>query len=190
MTGKEQPSGEIDQDQSFHPDRVDTICDVHAVNTAYEHLAQAIDRDFSSRNPLLIAVLLGGLIPAGQLLPRLKFPLQLDYLHATRYRGETLGGALYWQAEPVASMAGRSVVLIDDILDEGYTLKAIREYCHDAGAREVATAVLARKRRDRAPAVEADYVGLEVPDRYVFGCGMDLHEAHRQWPAIYALRED
>lgn len=187
--GKPEREGAVMLDESASPENWDRICDERAVAAAYEHMAAELRRDFASRNPLMVAVMMGGLIPAGQLLPRLDFPLQLDYLHATRYRGKTHGGRLYWHAEPVAELAGRCVILIDDILDEGHTLKAIRDYCSASGAAEVATAVLARKQRQSAPVVEADYVGLEVPDRYVFGCGMDLHEANRQWPAIYALPE-
>jgi hypoxanthine phosphoribosyltransferase len=126
-------------------------------------------------------------VPAGQLLPRLLFSLQLESIHATRYGGTTRGGELNWHARPRTSLHGRNILLVDDILDEGLTLRALVNYCHSEGAERVGTAVLVRKQRETAPAIEVDYYGLEVPDRYVFGCGMDLHDYHRQLPGIYAI---
>jgi hypoxanthine phosphoribosyltransferase len=124
------------------------------------------------------------------LVPLLDVPLQLDYIHATRYRGGTRGhDDLHWKAKPVASLQDRDVLLIDDILDQGVTLQALVRYCQAQGAASVASAVLVRKLRDDA-VTGADYIGLDVPDRYVFGCGMDYGEYHRQFPAIYALPED
>ncbi|MDQ2068272.1 hypoxanthine-guanine phosphoribosyltransferase [Natronospira bacteriovora] len=169
------------------PETAELIHDQHAVATAYDEMAAAINRDWAGTEPLVLPVMLGGLVPAGQLLPRLLFSLQLESIHATRYGGGTRGGELNWVARPRSSLKGRSVLLIDDILDEGLTLKALVKYCHEEGAARVGTAVLVRKKRDKAPAIEADYYGLEVPDRYVFGCGMDLYEYHRQLPAIYAI---
>jgi len=169
------------------PPTAELIHDEGAVQSAYDAMAQAINRDWSGTEPLVMPVLLGGLVPAGQLLPRLLFSLQLESIHATRYGGGTEGGQLRWMAKPRVSLKGRKILLIDDILDEGLTLKALVAYCREQGAEQVGTAVLVRKQGKRTPAMEADYVGLEVPDRYVFGCGMDLYEYHRQLPGIYAI---
>ena len=125
---------------------------------------------------------------ASQLALRIKTDLEFDYLHATRYRGKTSGAGLTWLRHPQVPMAGRRVLLVDDILDEGHTLKAVVEACLAEGAAEVKVAVLTRK--DHARCVEgvcADYIGIDVPDRYVFGYGMDYYEQGRNLPGIYAL---
>ena len=160
------------------------------VDRAVERLAEAIRRDLADRNPLVLSVLTGGIVLTGHLVTRLDFPLQLDYLHATRYRGGTHGGELAWIAHPRFSLASRHLLIVDDILDEGLTLQAVVAHCREAGAASVSTAVLVRKRHDRRPPdIDADYVGLEVEDRYVFGFGMDYHDYHRNLPGIYAVRE-
>ena len=116
--------------------------------------------------------------------------LEFDYLHATRYRGATSGGELVWKHRPATPLQGRRVLLVDDILDEGHTLAAMRDWCLEQGAADVRIAALAVKMHDRCvPGLCADYVGVEVPDRYVFGYGMDYHEQGRNLPAIYALKD-
>jgi len=130
------------------------------------------------------------LIFAGALALAVSTDLEFDYVHATRYRGGTQGQDLHWIKAPSAKMSGRTVLLADDILDEGYTLRAIRDYCVAQGAARVLIAVLCEKRHGRtAPGIKADFVGVEVPDRYVFGFGMDYYEQGRNLPGIYALRE-
>ena len=126
-------------------------------------------------------------MPTGQLLPRLNFPLELDYIHATRYLGTTAGGELHWLKYPTISLLDRTVLVIDDILDEGLTLSAIVEYCQRAGARQVLTAVMLEKQHARKAAIKADFVGLLVPDRYVFGYGMDYQDQLRYAAGIYAV---
>jgi hypoxanthine phosphoribosyltransferase len=141
--------------------------------------------------PLLLTVMHGGMPFAAQLalaLGELGLDVQFDYLHATRYRGQTTGSGLAWLHRPATPLRGRRVLLADDILDEGHTLLAVKQWCEDQGAAEVRVAVLARKRHDRCVAgIAADHVGVEVPDAYVFGYGMDFHEQGRNLPAIYAL---
>ncbi|PWV60530.1 hypoxanthine-guanine phosphoribosyltransferase [Plasticicumulans acidivorans] len=160
------------------------------IEQALQRLAAAIDARLGARDPVVLVVLNGGIVPAGLLLPKLDFPLQIGYLHATRYRGETHGGSLQWIVRPSLPVQGRSVLVIDDIFDEGYTLKAIVEELRGEGAAEVLSAVLVDKVHARkVPGFEVDFVGVEVADRYVFGCGMDYHEYLRNLPGVYALPE-
>ena len=160
-----------------------------AVEEALDRLAVAIQTRLADRDPLILCVLTGGITPVGHLLTRLTFPLRLDYIHATRYNNQTQGGALAWLAYPTTSLAGRVVLVMDDILDEGMTLAAILTHCRDAGALEVFSAVLVRKDRPRTVDLCPDFVGMEIPNRYVFGYGMDYHGYWRNAPGIYAVRE-
>ena len=170
--------------------RAERIYSRQDIEAAYDRLAVAITKSLADSNPLVISVMVGGLIPAGQLLPRLDFPLQMDYLHATRYHGNIKGGDLHWLVRPSHSLQDRVVLLIDDILDEGVTLSAICAACRQAGAKQVYTAVLLNKLHSRKSGLEADFVGLDVEDRYVFGCGMDYKDYLRNVPGIYAIPEE
>ena len=164
------------------------IHDPIAVECALNAMAKKINARLADKDPLVLCVMIGGLIPAGMLLPRLSFPLQVDYIHASRYRGATAGGTLHWLRKPQRSFTGRTLLLIDDILDEGITLAQIIDYCRQAGAKEVHTAVLVEKQlSDRQAPIKADFCELTVPDRYVFGYGMDHDEYHRNCDGIYAL---
>ncbi len=170
--------------------QADLIHDQASVEQALDHMATAMNALLNDSNPLLLAVMHGGLITLGQLLPRLDFLLRQDYIHATRYREQLSGDTLDWRQLPHTSLAGETLVIVDDILDEGYTLEAIAAYCREAGAKAVYTAVLVEKKHTRGTAFRADFVGLEVPDRYVFGYGMDYKGYWRNAPGIYALKED
>ena len=171
----------------------DEIFSAEEVRAAFDRLAREITDDLAEANPVVLAVMTGGVVPAVRLQCRFNFLHQLDYVHATRYRGGTHGGELEWLARPRTPLKGRTVLIVDDILDEGATLAAIQQMCREAGAHRVCTAVLTLKLHDRrVPGVSADYVGLEVPDRYVFGAGMDYGEYLRNVNGIFALaaRED
>ena len=169
----------------------DCLHDEAAVQAAYDELATAIRRDYAGKNPLLLCVMIGGLVPTAELIKRLDFPFELDYLHATRYRGETVGGGLVWKVSPSEPLAGREVLVVDDILDEGHTLKAILQALRDQQPASLRTLVLCHKQHERrVDGVSAEYIGLEVEDRYVFGCGMDYRNFHRQLTAIHAVREE
>ncbi|WP_111496954.1 MULTISPECIES: hypoxanthine-guanine phosphoribosyltransferase [Marinobacter] len=171
-------------------DEADCLCSEAQVQQAIDSMAQGIAERLQGRDPLLFCVMNGGLILTGQLLPRLPFPLQAEYLHATRYRQETTGGILEWKLRPDADMTGRTVLIVDDILDEGTTLNAIVDYCKAQGAAEVLTAVLVDKQHDRKarPGLKADFTGLEVEDRFLFGFGMDYKGYWRNAPGIYAVK--
>lgn len=158
------------------------------VEQAITNMAKAITAELSGSNLLVLPVMNGGLILGGKLISQLNFPLQVDYIHATRYRGETSGDELCWLKRPEICLQDKTVLLIDDILDQGITLAAIIEDCYQAGALKVFTAVLAEKviEHDK-PVKNADFTGLKLPDRYVFGSGMDYHEYHRNLTGIYAV---
>ena len=166
----------------------DCLFSEEQVELALDKMAERITAKHSENNPLVLCVMNGGLIVTGCLMLRLNFPLEQDYLHATRYRGETQGGALKWLAEPTSELSGRHVLVIDDILDEGYTLAAIAEHCRDAGALSVETVALVEKRHDRKHGIQADYIGLRVEDRYLFGYGMDYKGYLRNAAGIFAVK--
>ncbi|MCX7896318.1 MAG: hypoxanthine-guanine phosphoribosyltransferase [Rhodocyclaceae bacterium] len=159
------------------------------IEIALDHLAREIGARLEEKRPLVLTVMGGAVVFAGQLLPRLAFPLECDFLHATRYREALSGAVVHWRVEPEKPVVGRCVLVLDDILDEGVTLAAIKERLLASGAAEVWLAVLVEKEIGRAKPVRADFVGLSVPNRYVFGYGMDVKGLWRNLPAIYALRE-
>ncbi len=167
----------------------DCIHDEMAVEAALNSMAAQISADLDDKNPIVIGVMNGGLVPAGLLLPKLLFPLKVDYLHATRYREGTTGKELIWQRSPAQPLNDQHVLIVDDILDEGHTLAAIIEYCQAQAPASLRTAVLAQKEHDRGVRPPLEYVGLKVPDRYVFGCGMDYKGYWRNLPGIYAVSE-
>ena len=169
-------------------DEADLVWSEADVNAAYTRLAQDIGSVLRDSSPLLIPVMMGGMVPASRIISQLDFPVEIDYVHATRYRGDVHGRTLEWIAHPSSDFKGRSVLVVDDILDEGITLAAIIEHCRELGAREIYCAVLVDKQIGRPRTYErADFSGLEVDDRYVFGCGMDYRGYFRNLPAIYAL---
>ncbi|MDE1899571.1 MAG: hypoxanthine-guanine phosphoribosyltransferase [Xanthomonadaceae bacterium] len=161
-----------------------------AIEAAIARMGRELDVLLAGERAVFLTVMNGALMFAGALALAMRTDLEFDYLHATRYRGATRGGSLHWLRRPVAELGGRTVILADDILDEGHTLAAVRDACRGAGASRVLIAALCVKRHDRCvPGLSADVSGLEVPDRYVFGYGMDFQEQGRNLPAIYALPE-
>ena len=158
------------------------------VETAIQRMAGEITSALHDDNPVVLCVMSGALIPAGILLTHLDFPLELDYVHATRYCGATAGGSMNWLVRPRTSLRDRTVLVVDDILDEGVTLAAILDDCRRQGARKVVCAVLVEKKHERKNGLQADFVGLEVADRYVFGFGMDYKEYLRNAPGIFAVK--
>lgn len=170
-------------------DQAERIASEEDVQAVLDRLAGEIGQALGQTFPLVLAVMGGAVVFAGQLLPRLRFPLEFDYLHVTRYRGNTEGGTVEWRVLPGQNVAGRNVLVLDDILDEGETLAAIRDKLVGMGAAQVWSAVLTDKDNGLAKPIRADFVGLDVPDRYVFGCGMDAYGLWRNLPAIYALKD-
>jgi len=170
--------------------RAEQLCSAQEVEQALERLAAAISEEFADKDPLVLCVMNGAVIPAGMLLALLDFPLRQDYIHATRYRSGTRGGELEWIAQPRIPLRDEYVLVIDDIFDAGTTLELIVESCREQGARSVHSAVLVEKLRPRECSYRPDFIGLEVADRYVFGMGMDYKEYLRNLPAIYAVADE
>ncbi|MBE0509449.1 MAG: hypoxanthine-guanine phosphoribosyltransferase [Gammaproteobacteria bacterium] len=166
----------------------DCLYDRAQVEQALSRMAKEITARIADKNPLVLTVMSGALIPAGILLSQLDFPLHIDYIHASRYRGDTAGGDLQWRVAPRFEVTGRCVLIVDDILDEGLTLQAIIKWCWEQGANEVYSAVLVEKKHARNVGVDADFIGIEIPDRYVFGYGMDYKECLRNAPGIFAVK--
>ena len=169
-------------------EHADLVWNEADVDAAYARLAREISDVLAASTPLVIPVMMGGMVPASRIVSQLAFPVEIDYAHATRYRGDVRGRTLEWIAHPSSDFKDRCVLVVDDILDEGITLAAIISHCRELGAREVHCAVLVDKRIGRPRVLpRADFTGLEVDDRYVFGCGMDYRGYFRNLPAIYAL---
>lgn len=158
------------------------------VSLAIDRMADQLRDHLSDKQSVvLLCVMRGGLYLSGQLMSRLAIPARLDYLQANRYHG-TAGQEIVWSKQPELDLAGQTVVVLDDILDEGITLAAVVEYCQQAGASRVITAVLTEKDNGLQKLLQADVVGLTVPNRYVFGCGMDVYGWWRNLPEIRALQ--
>ena len=169
--------------------RAEQIFSAADVALAIERLSVDITQSLQNDYPLVLSVMGGAVVFSGHLLPLLRFPLEFDAIHVSRYAGETRGGELQWRVLPKEPVAGRTILVLDDILDEGHTLVAIRNKMLALGARQILSAVLVDKSLDREKPIKADFVGLTVPNRYVFGCGMDAFGLWRNLPAIYALKQ-
>lgn len=168
----------------------DCLVSPSEIDAAFDRLAADVTTRLQNANPLIYTVMNGGLIVAGRLIAKLDFPLELAYLHASRYGHALNGTFLDWRIRPTQNLAGRTVLIIDDVLDEGHTLDAICQTVRDAGAAEVLTAVLVHKVHDRKaiPGMRATFTGVDVADRFLFGCGMDYKGYWRNAPGIYALK--
>ena len=165
------------------------IYSAETVAAAVSRVAAEITEKLGETNPLLLCVMSGGVPFAGQLMTQLHFPLEFDYLHVTRYGQETSGGALSWRSAPWTSVKDRTVIVLDDILDEGVTLAAIVDRVTELGAKACYTAVATDKQNGKQKPLKADFVALSVPDRFLFGYGMDVRGMWRNLPAIYAMKE-
>lgn len=196
MTSPEPLGARADSPSGFsHQQALELLAGAERLYSA-EQLEQAVARmaaqvsaDLGHRFPLVLSVMGGAVVFTGHLLPRLAFPLDFDILKVSRYGLNTGGGDITWSLKPRTAVRGRVVLVLDDILDEGETLAAIRQVLLDEGAAEVHSAVMTDKDHGRAKPITPDYVGITVPNRYVFGYGMDVHGLWRNLPEIYALRD-
>lgn len=169
-------------------DTAELLCSAVVVSDAVKKVAAELTEAMSDKFPLVLSVMGGAVVFTGQLLPLLRFPLDFDYIHLTRYGKNTQGGKLDWKVMPRENVTGRAVLVLDDILDQGHTLAAIRDKILAMGASSFHSAVFADKLNGLDKPIHADFVGLTLPDRFVFGFGMDVHGAWRNLPEIYALK--
>ncbi len=162
------------------------------IESALDRMAHEMSERLGNSDPVFLCILLGGIVPLGNLLPRLDFQLEINYLHVSSYGLKNEIGQLQWKAEPTIDLFGRTVVLVDDILDTGTTLEKAVEYCKAKKAKEVYTAVLLDKRKPRNPGglAEADFKALTIDDLFVFGYGLDYAEYLRNLPGIYAIKTE
>jgi hypoxanthine phosphoribosyltransferase len=167
----------------------DLIFDASEVTAAVHRVADQLNRAYADKNPLVLSVMGGAVVFTGQLLPLLTFPLEFDIVAASRYGANTTGQQLEWRVAPRANIKGRDVLVLDDILDEGITLAAIVDLIQSHGPASCRTAVFSDKAIGKAKPIAADFVGLTLPNRFVFGYGMDVSGAWRNLPAIYAIKE-
>lgn len=166
----------------------DILFTAEEVSAAVDRMAVEITEKLGETYPLVLSVMGGAVVFTGQLLPRLNFPLDFDYVHVSRYGDKTHGGELVWKQAPKEDVRDRVVLVLDDILDEGHTMAAIRDKVMGMGAKEFYSGVFANKLISKEKPIVCDFIGLDVPDRYVFGYGMDVRGAWRNLPAIHALK--
>lgn len=164
--------------------------DLASVKAAIRRMGQEISEALSATHPVILTVLNGGIPFAGELLVQLPFPLELDSLKVGRYQGATQGSTLKWMSEPSLEIRGRTILVVDDILDEGITLFEIRRYLLERGAKRVLSAVLVDKDLGKEKPLKADFVGLSTGNHYLFGFGLDFKGQLRNWPGIYACATD
>lgn len=169
--------------------RAELLHDTPAIEAALDRMATDITQALAGHYPLVLSVMGGAVVFTGQLLPRLRFPLDFDYVHVSRYGDRTQGGQLNWKKLPHENVRGRVVLVLDDILDEGETMAAIRDQVLAQGAAAFYSAVFTNKLISKDKPITADFVGIHIPERYVFGFGMDVHGLWRNLPALYALRD-
>lgn len=169
-------------------DTADLLFSLEEIDHALNQLAQTLTEHYADSNPLFLCVMNGSVITTGNLLPKLCFPLELDYIHVTRYGDKLIGGELDWLHQPATVLKGRTVILIEDIFDEGVTVNALRKYCIEQEVTSVSCLTLIEKLHDNKLAEQPEFIGLTVPNRYVFGFGMDYQGYWRNAPGIYAVK--
>ena len=169
--------------------QAECLYDMKAIETALDKLANKLNAHYANLNPLLLCVMKGALVTMGQLLPKLTFPIEIDYIHATRYGDKLEGGGVDWLHKPEMALEGRHIILIEDIVDQGDTLNVLRNFCVENKVKSVACATLVNKLQVSQSCEPAEFIALTVPNRYVFGFGLDYQGQARQFPGIYALPE-
>lgn len=171
--------------------KADLLLNESQISQIMDKLAQQISSEFQQKLPLVLVVMKGGYFVASELLRRLNFPLEVDYLEATRYGKNTSGACLNWLHKSATQIQARDIILVDDVFDEGITLSEIDSYLQDAGANSVKTLVLIEKQvANRKIDFRPDYIGALLPNRFLFGCGMDLAGIWRNLPKIYAINDE
>ena len=171
--------------QALHD--AEPIADRDTVEAAIDRVAVQLSVQLADAYPVVMCIMNGGLVMTSRLLERFEFALQLDYLQVSRYRDGTRGGNLTWRVEPALPLAGRTVLVVDDIFDQGWTMHEVVAKVSSLGAAEVISVVLVDKQVAHDRPLAVDFAALTAPDRYLFGCGMDYRGHWRNLPDIYAL---
>jgi len=172
-------------------DNAEVLITEQEINQAIDVVAKDIESSLDNVVPIILCVMKGGLMFTSALMQRISSPMILDYIHVDRYRNKTQGSSVHWHKEPDTSLKDRTVIIVDDILDEGYTLQELIAYCHTKGAKKILSAVLLKKKLSKTPVnITPDFIGLEVTDRYVFGWGMDYKGYLRNLSSIYAIAQN
>jgi hypoxanthine phosphoribosyltransferase len=177
------------QDYDAIAARAEMLVSETEMEQAMDRMASEISAVLADKDPLVLCVMTGAVVAVGRLLPRLEFPLRLDYVHATRYQGATSGGKMAWRYRPSEAVRGEHILIVDDILDAGVTLDCVVRACREDGAASVHTAVLVEKLCPRAPGLGADFVAVRVPDRYLMGYGLDYRHYFRNVRGVYAVSD-
>jgi hypoxanthine phosphoribosyltransferase len=187
--------------QEFHHNRArdliknaELLFDQDTVQASITRMADVLNTRFNAKDskefPLVLGVMGGAVVFTGNLLPQLSFPLEFDYIHVSRYGDDDKGGEVVWKVIPRSNVAGRTVIVLDDILDEGETLAHVKQRLLDMGASEVILAVFADKAIGKTKPVQADIVGLVIPNRFVVGFGMDAYGYWRNLPGLWAIKPE
>jgi hypoxanthine phosphoribosyltransferase len=181
----------MNQDPFKLLDRSTVLATREDVDAAIDRMAAEINEYYGDRPIILLIVMTGAVMPAAWLSSRLKMPMEMDFVHATRYTGQTEGGEIEFRVPPRLNLQGQDVMIVDDIYDIGLTLQMIEKYCESRGVRSVNSAVLVRKIHDRKTTGQLpEFIGMEIEDKYLFGCGMDVYEHWRHLHEIRALEDD
>ncbi len=167
------------------------LFDEPAIHRRLDEIAAQISKDYRDRELTVIAVLNGSLIFIADLLRRIPLPLKLDCLSVASYHGKAkTSQEVIFKQIGLPDVADRNILLLDDILDSGHTLAAIREKLKTANPRSIRICVLLSKKKERSRQVDADYVGFEIEDEFVVGYGLDFMEQYRNLPYIGVLRRE
>ena len=167
------------------------LFDEPAIHRRLDEIAAQISTDYRNRELTVIAVLHGSLMFVADLLRRIPLPLKLDCVSVASYHGKSeSSGEVIFKDATIPDIAGRDVLILDDILDSGHTLVAIRERLETARPRSMHICVLLHKKKPRARAVDVHYVGFEIEDEFVVGYGLDFRGCYRNLPFIGVLRKE
>lgn len=168
-------------------DTASTVCNRRQVNRALNRLAAAINRDYKNTQPVLVVVMKGGMYTMIELAKRLKIEHRWEFIHFSRYQNNCHGGEFSSQYLPQFTIKDQDIIIVDDILDRGQTLLAIKQQFVEQGAASVASLVLAEKQIDGKCSTSAEYIGLKVPNKFLIGCGLDYCGYFRNLPQIIAI---
>jgi len=160
------------------------------IQLAIDDLASSISKDFGKSCPYVLIAMNGGVFLAGQLLPRLMMPMYVGHVHVSRYGSSLSGGEVSWEGMLPGEIKGKAVLVLDDIFDRGYTMASIKQRVLELGAESFSCAVLVDKTLQVEKPFTPDYIGVRAPDKFLFGCGMDVDGFWRNMTEIYAVGED